>query len=100
MKLQSDVTVAYALNKKGNNLNTLDLKSKNYFNTYRYRGLPPTPICYPGEKAILAVLYPNNTDYLYFVSDGKGGHRFSKNFSEHKKNIKLWIKDLKNYGKN
>ena len=100
MKLQSDVTVAYALNKKGNNLNTLDLKSKNYFNTYRYRGLPPTPICYPGEKAILAVLYPNNTDYLYFVSDGKGGHRFSKNFSEHKKNIKLWIKDLKSYGKN
>ena len=100
MKLQSDVTVAYALNKKGNNLNTFDLKSKNHFNTYRYKGLPPTPICYPGEKAILAVLYPNNTDYLYFVSDGKGGHRFSKNFSEHKKNIKLWIKDLKNYGKN
>ena len=100
MKLQSDVTVAYALNKKGNNLNTLDLKSKNFFNTYRYKGLPPTPICYPGEKAILAVLYPNITDYLYFVADGKGGHRFSKNFSEHKKNIKLWIKDLRNYGKN
>ena len=100
MKLQSDVTVAYALNKKGNKLNTLDLKSKNYFNTYRYKGLPPTPICYPGEKAILAVLYPNNTDYLYFVSDGKGGHRFSNNFSEHKKNIKLWIKDQKKYGKN
>ena len=100
MKLQSDVTVAYALNKKGDNLNKLDLKSKNYFNTYRYRGLPPTPISYPGKQAILAVLYPNNTDYLYFVSDGKGGHRFSKNFSEHKKNIKLWIKDLKKHGKN
>ena len=100
MKLQSDVTVAYALNKKGNKLTKTDLKSKNFFNTYRYRGLPPTPISYPGEKAILAVLYPNKTDYLYFVSDGKGGHRFSKNFSEHKKNIKLWIKDLKNYGKN
>ena len=99
MKLQSDVTVAYALNKKGNKLNKSDLKTKNYFNTYRYRGLPPTPICYPGEKAILAVLYPNKTDYLYFVSDGRGGHRFSKNFINHKKNIKLWIKDLKNYGK-
>ena len=99
MKLQSDVTVAYALNKKGNSLNRLDLKTKNYFNTYRYKGLPPTPISYPGEKAILAVLYPNNSNYLYFVSDGKGGHRFSKNFSEHKKNIKLWVKDLKNYGK-
>ena len=100
MKLQSDVTVAYALNKKGNLLNRLDLNSKNYFNTYRYKGLPPTPISYPGEKAILAVLYPNDTNYLYFVSDGKGGHRFANNFSEHKKNIKLWIKDLKNYGKN
>ncbi len=100
MKLQSDVTVAYALNKKGNKLNKLDLKSNNYFNTYRYRGLPPTPISYPSEKAILAVLYPNKTDYLYFVSDGRGGHRFAKNFIEHKKNIKLWIKDLKNYGKN
>ena len=100
MKLQSDVTVAYALNKKGKTLNRFDLKSKNLFNTYRHKGLPPTPISYPSEKAILSVLYPNNTDYLYFVSDGKGGHRFSKNFSEHKKNIKLWIKDLKNYGKN
>ena len=99
MKLQSDVTVAYALNKKGKTLNRLDLKSKNLFNTYRYKGLPPTPISYPSEKAILAVLYPNDTDYLYFVSDGKGGHRFSKNFSQHKKNIKLWIKDLKKYGK-
>ena len=100
MKLQSDVTVAFALNKKGKSLNKSDLKSKNFFNTYFYRGLPPTPISYPGEKAILAVLYPNKTEYLYFVSDGKGGHRFSKNFIEHKKNIKLWIKGLKNYGKN
>ena len=100
MKLQSDVTVAYALNKKGDKLNKLDLKSNNYFNTYRYRGLPPTPISYPSKKAILAVLFPNKTDYLYFVSDGKGGHRFAKNFIEHKKNIKLWIKDLRYYGKN
>ena len=45
MKLQSDVTVTFALNKKGN-FNKADLKSKNYFNTYRYRGLPPTPISY------------------------------------------------------
>ena len=100
MKLQSDVTVAFALNKKGNKLNKTDLKSKNFFNTYRYKGLPPTPISYPGEKAILAVLYPNKTDYLYFVSDGKGGHRFSKNYVEHKKNIELWKKDLKTNGKN
>ena len=100
MKLQSDVTVAYALNIKGNKLKKTDLKSRNLFNTYRYKGLPPTPISYPGEKAILAVLYPNKTDYLYFVSDGRGGHRFSKNYVEHKKNIELWKKDLKTNGKN
>ncbi len=100
MKLQSDVTVAYALNIKGNKLKKTDLKSRNLFNTYRYKGLPPTPISYPGEKAILAVLYPNKTDYLYFVSDGRGGHRFSKNFVEHKKNIELWMKGLKTNGKN
>ena len=70
------------------------------FNTYRYKGLPPTPICYPSTNSILAVLYPNDTDYLYFVSDGKGGHRFSKTFSQHKKNIKLWIKVLKDHDKN
>ena len=92
MKLQSDVTVAYALNKKGNSLSRQDLKSKNYFNTYRYKGLPPTPISYPGEKAILAVLYPNNTNYLYFFLMGKEDIDF-ENFSY--VNIKLWIKDLK-----
>ena len=100
MKLQSDVTVAYALNKQGKDLNKIDLKSNSYFNTYRYKGLPPTPISYPSKNAILAVLYPNKTNYLFFVSDGKGGHRFSKTFLEHKKNIKLWVKGLKKYGQN
>ncbi len=100
MKLQSDATIAYALKKNGKDLNKLDLKSKNLFNTYRYKGLPPTPISYPSTNSILAVLYPNDTDYLYFVSDGKGGHRFSKTFSQHKKNIKLWIKVLKDHDEN
>ncbi len=94
MKLQSDVTIAYALNKSGKNLNRSDLKSKNFFNTYRYKGLPPSPICFPSKKALLAALYPYKTDFLYFVSDGKGGHKFSKTFSEHKKNVKSWIKAI------
>ena len=91
MKLQSDVTVAYGLNILGNKLNKKHLKIKNSYNTYLNYGLPPTPISYPGEHAIKAALNPMSTNYLYFVSDGKGGHRFSKTYAKHKQNIKLWL---------
>lgn len=60
-----------------------DLMLKSPYNTYRNKGLPPGPICSPGKESILSVFYPANTDYLFFVSDSNGGHRFSKNFQEH-----------------
>ena len=66
------------------------LNSKNPFNTYQFLGLPPTPISYPGENALNSLKQIKKTDYLYFVSDGNGGHRFSKTYNSHKKNIKLW----------
>jgi UPF0755 protein len=56
----------------------------NLFNTYRHPGLPPGPISSPGEAAIRAVLSPAKTDYLYFVAQGGGRHRFSRTFSEHR----------------
>jgi UPF0755 protein len=56
----------------------------NRYNTYRHAGLPPGPISSPGEAAILAVLAPARTDYLYFVAQGGGRHRFSRTFSEHR----------------
>ena len=56
----------------------------NLFNTYRHAGLPPSPISSPGEAAIRAVLTPAKTDYLYFVAQGGGRHRFSRTFSEHR----------------
>jgi len=59
----------------------------NPFNTYRHAGLPPGPIGNPGEDALLAVLSPAKTDYLYFVADGKGRHRFSRTFDEHRRAI-------------
>ena len=96
MKLQSDVTVAYGLNISGNKLNKKNLKIKNSYNTYLNYGLPPTPISYPGELAIRAALNPISTNYLYFVSDGKGGHRFSKTYDKHKQNIKLWLESRGN----
>jgi len=56
----------------------------NPYNTYRRAGLPPGPISSPGEAAIRAVLAPAKTDYLYFVAQGGGRHRFSRTFSEHR----------------
>jgi UPF0755 protein len=56
----------------------------NPYNTYRHAGLPPGPISSPGESALRAVLMPAKTDYLYFVTQGGGRHRFSRTFSEHR----------------
>ncbi len=90
MKLQSDVTLAYGFNVNGQKITKNMLKSDNPFNTYFYKGLPPTPISYPGENALKSLKYLKKTNYFYFVSDGKGGHRFSQTYSLHRKNIKLW----------
>ena len=68
------------------------------YNTYRNSGLPPAPIANVGQKAIGAVLKPADTNFLFFVADGKGGHVFSKTYDEHKKNHNAWrkIKRLQN----
>ena len=94
MKLQSDVTLAYGINVNGKKITRKMLKSNNPYNTYKFHGLPPTPISYPGENALNALKFIEKTDYIYFVSDGNGRHRFSKTYSVHKKNIKLWKNSL------
>ena len=90
MKLQSDVTLAYGFNINGQKITKNMLKSDNPFNTYYHKGLPPTPISYPGENALNSLKFVKKTDFYYFVSNGRGGHRFSETYSLHKKNIKLW----------
>ena len=103
MKLQSDVTLAYGLNINGKNLTKKMLRQSHPFNTYFIYGLPPTPISYPGKYVMDALKNFKKTNFLYFVSDGKGGHRFSNTYSLHKKNIKLWknkiFKDKQNENK-
>ena len=91
MKLQSDPTVIYGIYKqvhKKNILSKNDLLTNHEWNTYKIYGLPPTPICNVGIDAFYAVLNPEKNDYMYFVSDGKGGHIFSKTYKEHRENIK------------
>ena len=95
MKLQSDPTILYVKNlqknkNKSNKIYQKDLQSDNPWNTYTRKGMPISPICNPGLDAIKAAANPYITDFLFFVSDGKGGHRFSSTLIEHRKNINLW----------
>ena len=86
MRLESCSTVLYAMGINKARLSFEDLKFESPYNTYRYKGLPPGPICNPGAEAIDAVLYPQATDSLYFVSKGNGTHYFSSTFEQHIKN--------------
>ncbi|HEX2866002.1 MAG TPA: endolytic transglycosylase MltG [Ignavibacteriales bacterium] len=90
MKLQADPTVQYALLGRWRRLYNKDLLLDSRYNTYLYYGLPPGPINSPGRAAIMAALYPARHNYLYFVADGTGGHRFSSSFSEHQKLVRQY----------
>lgn len=97
MRLQADPTVVYALtdglgDMRGEPLLSGHLRTDSPYNTYRYNGLPPAPIANVGIDAIRAVIKPSHTKYLFFVADGRGGHRFSKDYSEHQKNHEKWRK--------
>ena len=87
MKLQADPTIEFLQPGKWKRLNYNDLKINSPYNTYEHNGLPPGPINNPGKIAILAVLYPAHTNYLYFVANGKGGHNFSSNYQDHLQNV-------------
>ena len=83
MKLDADPTVIYGLGGLDRLLTKRDLRDKTPYNTYLIKGLPPTPINSPGLAAVKATLHPTESDYLYFVADGTGKHRFSRTNAEH-----------------
>ena len=91
-KLQADPTVAYVLEKQGKRRKKIyfrDLEVDSPYNTYKYEGLPPTPICSPSLSSIKAVLEPEETEYYFFFADQTGGHIFTKTYSEHLKEQKI-----------
>lgn len=99
MRLQADPTIQFLLPDGWRRLTYKDLQIESPYNTYKYSGLPPGPINNPGANAILAALYPEKNNYLYFVADGNGGHRFSRTYSEHLKNVALYRKWLSQQNK-
>jgi peptidoglycan lytic transglycosylase G len=91
--LAADPTVIYAMKKAGiwnGNIRRDDLHIDSPYNTYRYAGLPPGPICSPGLASLKAAAEPASVPYLYFVSRNDGTHVFSQTLAEHSRNVDIW----------
>ncbi|BAL83243.1 hypothetical protein SELR_15350 [Selenomonas ruminantium subsp. lactilytica TAM6421] len=83
MPLQTDTTIQYLLDEPKEDVSIKDTKIESPYNTYQIKGLPPGPVASPGMAAIEAVLYPADTDYLYFVADRQGHNHYSNTYAEH-----------------
>jgi UPF0755 protein len=91
--LMADPTVIFALKRLGRwngNIRRTDLQVDSPYNTYRYAGLPPGPICSPGLASLEAAADPADVPYLYFVSRNDGTHVFASTLQEHNRNVELW----------
>ncbi|PJG85116.1 endolytic transglycosylase MltG [Conservatibacter flavescens] len=93
MLLQTDPTVIYGMGESyQGNIRKKDLETPTPYNTYVISGLPPTPIAMPSEASMLAAAKPEKTDFLYFVADGTGGHKFSKTLTEHNRAVQEYLR--------
>jgi UPF0755 protein len=88
--LDADPSIIYAELLAGSYTGALhhdDMQFNSPYNTYKFSGLPPGPIANPGKSALEAAIHPAQTDYLYFVADAAGHHRFARTIEEHNKNV-------------
>jgi UPF0755 protein len=95
MRLQSDPTIIYGIFggeglPSGRPIYRSDIDTPTDYNTYTIPGLPPGPIAIPGRASLEAVANPSQTDDLYFVADGTGGHAFATNLDDHNRNVARW----------
>ena len=94
MPLQTDPTVIYGITEGraplGRGLRKSELKKDTPYNTYIHPGLPPSPISNPGKLAIRAALNPDESDFIFFVANGTGGHAFATTYDEHRRNVRQW----------
>jgi UPF0755 protein len=93
MRLQADPTIIYPITKGrplGRRIRQSEINAVNGYNTYSMVGLPQGPITNPGREAIAAVLNPDETDALFMVADGSGGHAFAETLEEHNSNVERW----------
>ena len=91
MLLQTDPTVIYALGASfDGNLTRAHLRINSSFDTYRVRGLPPTPIAFASRASLQAAAHPADGDYLYFVAKGDGASQFSRTLAEHNRAVRRY----------
>jgi len=106
MRIESDPTIIYGVCKKAPSrcrdgrlvdaqghivaIRQSDMAMDTGYNTYRIDGLPPTPICNPGRAALEATAHPAQSNAVYFVADGTGGHAFAATLAEHQANVARW----------